>query len=157
MTAQIAEMDLEFQNFSKTTKELELSIADLKSKLKACGKEIVKERDQIKKGETVIKNFQFDLQELQDNFQNPKLLKSSLKKLYQRYCKDDKPSELLDRDVQEEYKRQREYLERSIDSLQKNAAKEKAGYQQEKIRFLQENVILISEMNEILALKSRSK
>ena len=149
MTAQIKDMNVELENYHKSTSELDLSISDLKLKLKAAEKEVTKERNQAIQGIALIRNFKIDLQNMIQHIQEPKLLKSSLKRLYHKYCKDMRYDDKSDQDPQQEFERQREYLERTIASLRKKAAKDQFIHRADNVRIMQENVVLISEINHL--------
>jgi hypothetical protein len=64
MTLQIQEMNVELENDHKNTSQLDLSIADLKLKLKASEKEVIKERQEVSKGVLLVKKFKIDLAEM---------------------------------------------------------------------------------------------
>lgn len=149
MTTQIKEMNVELENYHKNTSELDLSISDLKLKLKAAEKEVVKERTQVTQGSALIKRFKVDLQAMILHIQEPKLLKSSLKRLYHKYCKDMNYKEATEQDSQHEYERQREYLERTITALKKKTTKDQVIHRSDNVRIMQENVVLISEINHL--------
>jgi WD40 repeat protein/ElaB/YqjD/DUF883 family membrane-anchored ribosome-binding protein len=150
MTVQIKEMDVELENYHRSTSELELQIADLKLKLKAAEKEVEKERSQVNTGISFVRRFKVDLEDMIQHIQDPKKLKTSLKKLYHKYCKnvsireDDK-----DADPQGEYARQREYLERTVASLEKKQIKDQKNHRMDNIRIMEENVVLITEINHL--------
>merc|ERR1712187_805224 len=55
----------------------------------------------------------------------------------------------LDPDIQREYGRQREYLEKSVDSLKKKLLKDSDVHRSDNMRILQENVGLIREINDL--------
>lgn len=149
MTAQIKDMNVELENYHKSTSELDLSIADLKLKLKAAEKEVVKERNQALQGISLIRNFKIDLESMIQHIQEPKMLKSSFKRLFQKYCKDIHYDDQSEQDPQHEFERQREYLERTIASLRKKAAKDQFNHRADNVKIMQENVVLISEINHL--------
>ncbi|KAJ3302044.1 Cilia- and flagella-associated protein 57 [Kappamyces sp. JEL0829] len=149
MSSQIKDMNVELENYHKSTSELELSIGDLKLKLKAAEKEVVKERQQVTQGIALIKGFKIDLQHMVQHIQEPKLLKSGLKKIYHKYCKDMRYEDSTDSDPQAEYSRQREYLERTITSLRKKALKDQYLHRADNVKIIQENVLLINEINHL--------
>jgi cilia- and flagella-associated protein 57 len=150
MTLQIKEMDIELENYHRSTSELELQIADLKLKLKAAEKEVETERDHVTGGITIVRRFKVDLEDMIQHIQDPKKLKTSLKRLYHKYCKnvtvrhDEKET-----DPQGEYARQREYLERTVASLQRKQAKDQKLHRLDNVRVMQENVVLITEINHL--------
>lgn len=151
MTTQIQEMNIELENYHKSTSEIDLSIADLKLKLKAAEKEVIKERHAVSKGVRLVKKFKVDLQGIADHIQEPKHLKQTLRRLFQKYCSNYQPQEATDQDSQQEYQRQREYLERSILALAKDSKRAQENHRQDNIRVMQENALLIGEINHVRA------
>ncbi|KAJ3117421.1 Cilia- and flagella-associated protein 57 [Phlyctochytrium bullatum] len=150
MTQQIKEMDVELEHYNKANSNLELAIADLKLKLKAAEKEVSKERSKIKACAATVKRFKVDLNECVQYIQEPKQLKASVKKLYQKYCKEAiKDEETIEVDVQQEYARQREYLERTVASLRRKVLKDQGIHRTDNVRIMQENVALIKEINQL--------
>ncbi len=55
----------------------------------------------------------------------------------------------VDADIQKEYARQREHLERSVASLRKKLAKDTEIHRADNVRIMQENVSLIKEINDL--------
>ncbi|KAJ3000403.1 Cilia- and flagella-associated protein 57 [Globomyces sp. JEL0801] len=152
MTQQIKEMDIELENYHRVTSELDLSISDLKLKLKAAEKEVWKEKASVTNGVALIRRFKVDLEDTIKYIQEPKILKASLKKLYHKYCKDVTTQEeetTTEGDPQHEYARQREYLERTVNSLRKKQNKDQFMHRLDNIRIMQENVVLITEINHL--------
>jgi chromosome segregation ATPase len=75
MTTQIKEMDVELDNYNRVTSELELSIADLKLKLRAAEKEVAKEHSSVRSAELVVSRFKADMEDMIIHLPNPKKLK----------------------------------------------------------------------------------
>ena len=68
--------------------------------------------------------------------------------MYQKYCKDTfRAEESLDADIQQEFVRQREYLERTVASLQYKFHKDSGLHKSDNVRIMQENVGLIKDIN----------
>ncbi|KAI9346401.1 WD repeat domain 65-like protein [Zopfochytrium polystomum] len=150
MTHQIKEMDVELEHYHKTNSNLELTIADLKLKLRAAEKEVAKERSRVKACVAIIKRFKVDLNDCVQYIQEPKLLKASLKRLFQKYCNDSIQSEeTMEVDIQQEFSRQREHLERTVTSLRKKVTKDQGIHRADNVRIMQENVSLIREINQL--------
>lgn len=55
----------------------------------------------------------------------------------------------VDQDIQQEYSRQREHLERSVASLRKKLLKDTEIHRADNVRIMQENVTLIREINDL--------
>ena len=61
-----------------------------------------------------------DLSELANIIQDPKSLKESVKKLYQKHVKEKvRDTQEMEEDLQKEYNRQRDYLEKTVESLKR--------------------------------------
>ena len=52
-------------------------------------------------------------------------------------------------DIQQEYSRQREYLERTVASLRNKVNKDQQLHRSDNVRIMQENVALIKEINQL--------
>jgi chromosome segregation ATPase len=161
MTQQIKEMDDELEQYHKQTTNMDLNIQDLKLKLKAVEKEKSKEHEKVEEYMAYVKRFRRDLYNTIQLIQNPHELKDSLKKMYQFYCKEVNRKNDLDQDIQAEYNRQREHLERTVSTLKVKLSRDDRLHKTDNVRIMQENVALISEINqlrkEIKGIKQREK
>lgn len=150
MKEQIQEMESELERFHKQNTSLELNITELRLKLKATDKEMHMERQRVRDVEAVVKRFKTDLYNCVGFIQEPKKLKENVKSLYQKYVQDESlDSAGVDADIQREYARQREHLERSVASLRKKLAKDSEIHRADNVRIMQENVTLIKEINDL--------
>jgi hypothetical protein len=78
------------------------------------------------------------------------ILQASLKKLYQKFCRESvKDGDAVEVDVQLEYSRQREHLERTVTSLRNKVTKDQGMHRADNVRIMQENVSLIKEINNL--------
>merc|ERR1712182_176119 len=84
------------------------------------------------------KQLQLDIQQLQ-----------SKQKLYRKYVPNGVKRQELDQDIQKEYQRQKEYLEKSVESLKRKLQKDSEVHRQDNMRVMQENVSLIREINDL--------
>jgi chromosome segregation ATPase len=147
---QIQQMESELERISKTNQVLDLNIVQLKQKLKATEKEMQAERLAVREKEQHIRKFQTDLHNTVGLIQEPKQLKDSIKELYKKYTAGDtKEAASVDADIQKEYSRQREHLERSVASLRKKLSKDTEIHRADNVRIMQENVTLIKEINDL--------
>merc|ERR1711977_817027 len=96
-----------------------------------------------------IKRFKNNLHECAQFIQGPKLLKESVTGLYKKYVPNGIKKQELDSDIQREYNRQRDYLEKSVESLKRKLLKDSEVHRQDNMRILQENVALIREINDL--------
>lgn len=63
--------------------------------------------------------------------------------MYHKYCKDLVREAGLDADIQKEYTRQRDYLERSVNSLKQKMNKDQVRHRVDNSRIITENISLI--------------
>jgi len=82
-------------------------------------------------------------------FQDPKALKESVKRMYQRHVTESVASRAVEPDIAAEYTRQREYLEKSVESLKRKLAKNSELAKSDNMRMMQENVSLVKEINDL--------
>uniref|UniRef100_H2ZKC6 Cilia- and flagella-associated protein 57 n=1 Tax=Ciona savignyi TaxID=51511 RepID=H2ZKC6_CIOSA len=154
MKEQIQEMESELERFHKQNTQLELNIAELRQKLRATDKELHHERQRVRDSEAVSKRMKTDLHNCVGFLQDPKKLKECVKSVYETHVHDDVVSDIVDNapvksDIQKEYARQREHLERSVASLRKKL-KDTEIHRADNVRIMQgENVALIKEINDL--------
>merc|ERR1711869_21360 len=84
------------------------------------------------------KQLQLDIQQLQ-----------SKQELHRKYVPNGVKRQELDQDIQKEYQRQKEYLEKSVESLKRKLQKDSEVHRQDNMRVMQENVSLIREINDL--------
>merc|ERR1719183_2372047 len=142
-------MDSELEDYHRKNKQLHVSIDQLRSKQRSLQKEIVTQRKKMTDCQTIIKRFKNDLHECVQFIQDPKLLKDSIANLYKKYVPNGIKKQELDSDIQREYNRQRDYLEKSVESLKRKLLKDSDVHRQDNMRILQENVSLIREINDL--------
>ncbi|KAF1553582.1 Cilia- and flagella-associated protein 57, partial [Eudyptula albosignata] len=150
MKEQICEMEGELERFHKESTQLKLNITQLQQKLKATDREMHRERQKKQNMEALIKRFKTDLQNCVGFIQDSKKMKDRIRELYTKYVQqsDTVETEALDTDLQQEYMRQREYLERNLAALKKKV-KDQEVHQAAYMRIVQENVSLIKEINDL--------
>ncbi|KAK7099818.1 cilia- and flagella-associated protein 57-like [Littorina saxatilis] len=150
MKEQIQEMESELERFNKQNTQLELNITELRQKLKATDKEMHQERQRVRDVEAVVRRFKTDLHNCVGYIQDPKMLKESIKALYQKHVQEDiTETASVGADIQKEFSRQKEHLERSVASLRKKLEKDSEIHKADNVRIMQENVSLIKEINDL--------
>ncbi|XP_018422114.1 PREDICTED: cilia- and flagella-associated protein 57 isoform X1 [Nanorana parkeri] len=151
MKEQIQEMEAELERFHKQNTQLDLNITELKQKLKATEREMQRERQKVRDVEALVKRFKTDMHNCVGFIQEPKKLKDTIRELYSKYVQESDVAEIvgIDADIQREYARQREHLERSLSTLQKKLVKDTEIHRVDNVRIMQENVTLIKEINEL--------
>merc|ERR1719217_552019 len=143
MKKKIQEMDELLEDFHKKNKQLQLDITQLTSKQKLYQEEILKFRKKLTDGQTVIKRFKNDLHECVQYIQEPKLLHEKVTELHRKYVPNGVKRQELDQDIQ------KEYLEKSVESLKRKLQKDSEVHRQDNMRVMQENVSLIREINDL--------
>jgi chromosome segregation ATPase len=149
MKRQIQAMDADLEDYHRKNKQLQLSIEQLHVKQRSLQEEIVSQRKKMTDCQTIIKRFKNDLHECVQFIQEPKQLKESVMGLHKKYMPNGIKKQELDSDIQREYNRQRDYLEKSVESFKRKLIKDSDVHRQDNTRILQENVALIKEINEL--------
>ena len=84
-------------------------------------REILSQRSKLGDADSKARGIKTELHECIQHVQDPKALKDAVKKMYQRHAADDTiASKKLEEEIAAEYSRQREYLEKSVESLKRN-------------------------------------
>ncbi|XP_062921097.1 cilia- and flagella-associated protein 57 [Mobula hypostoma] len=151
MKEQIQQMENELELFHKHNAQLELNIGELKQKLKATEAEMHKEMEKVHRVESVVKRFKTDVYSCVGFIQDPKKLKESVRQLYEKYVPQTDVFDIaaIDLDIQQEFGRQRNHLEKSIATLQKKLLTDAEIHRIDNVRIMQENVALIKEINDL--------
>lgn len=149
MKQQIQKMDGELEDYHKQNKQLEVNIEGLGKKQQSLQEEIVTQRKRMLNCQTVIKRFKNDLHECVEFIQEPKKLRDSVNSLYKKYVPNGIKKQELDADIQREYSRQKDYLEKSVESLKRKLLKDSDVHRLDNNCILHENVGLIREINEL--------
>ena len=140
----------ELERYHKNNSALELTISDLKLKLEGMQREILSQRSKLGDADSKARGIKTELHECIQHVQDPKALKDAVKKMYQRHAADDTiASKKLEEEIAAEYSRQREYLEKSVESLKRKLNKNMELHRSDNMRMMSENVALIKEINEL--------
>merc|ERR1719253_310574 len=148
MKTQTQAMDDELTDYINKNKQLALDIGQLQMKQRALQEEIKSQKRRLRDDLSLIKRFKIDLSEVIENIGDQKALKDSITAVYRKYTGPLKKSD-LDTDMQKDYNRQRDYLEKSVDSLKKKLEKDSQAHRIDNMRIMQENVSLIREINDL--------
>ncbi|GMH45741.1 hypothetical protein BSKO_13704 [Bryopsis sp. KO-2023] len=149
MKEQVKEMDSELERYHKNNANLDLTISNLKLKETALLKEIQQQQNAKNDAILLVKRFKHDLHELVQFVQFPKQLREKVKDIYHRHVHQSVQLQHIEEDIQQEYQRQREYLEKTVDGLKRKLNKEIEVHKTNTARIMQENVALIKEINEL--------
>ena len=147
MREQIKEMELELLQYHKSNAALDLMIGELKLKKEGMQREIDELEGQISTGESIISRFCADLHDAVQHIGDYKTLKHRITSLYRQYVHEGVASAGSgEADMQREYSRQREYLEKSVESLKRKLAKDAEMHRNDKARLMRENTQLTKEV-----------
>jgi len=149
MKHQIKEMDQELERYHKTNSNLELTISDNKLKLEGQLQEILKQRGKCNDMGNKLKRYHNDLHAVIQYITEPKQLKEAVKALYQKHVQEPPQGAQVEQDIQKEYNRQRDYLEKTVESLKRKLSKDMDLHKTDSTRIMHENVALIKEINEL--------
>ncbi|CAH8541499.1 unnamed protein product [Heterobilharzia americana] len=153
---QIQEMEAELERFHKQNDQLEINITELKQKYKSVEHELKLERQATRDVESLVRRLKTDLFNCVGFIQEPKQLKAGILALYKKHIHEDMNLQLpmavdatTDADIQKEFARQREHLERSVIGLRQKLARDSEMHRADYVRIMQENVSLIQEINNL--------
>ena len=89
-------------------------IGEQRKKLDDMHRTLLQQRQQISDQQSRIRAFLSELSESVHNIQNPARLKEAIRSLYKKHCPNAIASEEIDNEIESEYNRQKEYLEKSV-------------------------------------------
>jgi hypothetical protein len=112
------------RRYHKQTSQLQLKISDQTLRVEGQQKEILSQRQQCGELEAQMKRFRVDLHECVQFIQDPKNLKDAVKKIHAKYVGEMSRKAEVDTDIQQEYNRQRDYLEKTVDGLKRKLSKD---------------------------------
>ena len=143
-------MDQELEQYHKSNAALDLMIGELRLKMEGMQKEMDEQQEQLGEGEGLMHRFRTDLHGCVQRMQDYKALKASITTLYKKYVTLEYHSAGSgEADVQREYNRQREYLEKSVESLKRKLAKDMEMHRNDNLRLMRESVVLTKEINQL--------
>ncbi|CAF0728049.1 unnamed protein product [Brachionus calyciflorus] len=143
-------MESELERFNKQNNQLDLINKEKDAKLEALQKELREERANKRKAELELKQIKTDIHNTVGFIQDPKVLKEKIKSMFTKHVHDDVTEAAnVDQDIQKEYARQRDHLEKTVNSLKHKLVKDSEIHKSDNIRIMQENVTLIKEVNDL--------
>lgn len=157
MRAQIGEMDLELDQYNKSNLALNLMIEELRLKLDGVKRELTNQEERCAVSTRMMDKFKRDLQELWALRADATAFKASMVKMYRVYVQEDvSPSMLAGgksggkmEDPQVAYNRDREQMERNLDSLRRSMKTESIAHKRDAGKMMRESVLLTKELNSL--------
>ncbi|KAK1931919.1 Cilia- and flagella-associated protein 57 [Phytophthora citrophthora] len=148
MKTQIEEMDAELEQYHKSNAALDLMIGELRLKMDGMQKELNLQAAQVALGKALVRQVQSDLLGCAQLLDNKKALKVAVMALNKKY-EDGVTPDAKEPNSQAEYNRQREYLEKEVESLKRKIMKGMAISESELHRLQRENAVLTTQVNEL--------
>uniref|UniRef100_A0A3Q1GAY0 Cilia and flagella associated protein 57 n=1 Tax=Acanthochromis polyacanthus TaxID=80966 RepID=A0A3Q1GAY0_9TELE len=108
----------------KSNAQLQLTVSDLRLKLRTRDKELHKEMQKVNDMETHLQRLKSDLHNCVSFIQDPRKLKDSVKTIHTKYLQqsDEVEKSRLDDDIQKAFRNQRDHLEKTVASLKRRLA-----------------------------------
>jgi hypothetical protein len=155
MRKQIEEMNLELEQYHKSNLSLNLVIEELKLKLEGVKHELASQTSRYELNIQLMERFKRDLQELWLQRHDQTLFKANVINMYQIYVQEDfsggggsaKSKDI--EDPQQVYNRDREQMERSLDSLRRALKTEAQAHKRDLGKMMRESVLLTKELNSL--------
>lgn len=145
----VMRMDANLELFHKENGSLKQEVLDLRDKLAVKMQAIRRQRQLYRQTQAELSALANDIHELVAFIQDPLTLKDAVKKCYQTHVTEKIQAAEVDPDVSKEYKRQKAYLDKSVDVLKKKLSRDLLSRRNDNMRLMQENVALIKEINKL--------
>lgn len=148
-TEQINAMVKELENLQRVILSLDLQLHELRGKLYASDNEVKKQISKNSAMNRALKKIKTDIYLASGQVQNVPLLIRTVKEMYHKFNIDEdfELSQAEDTEVKSEFLRQREFLERTVASLQMQVNKSTSTLSSDKVKLTEENAILLVETN----------
>jgi len=149
MKETVRRMDKSLESVHKENGELKNGVQEMKDKLAMKQQAIRRQRQLYRQTCAELSALSNDISELVEFIQEPQLLKDAVQRVYQCHVTEKIHAAEVDPDVAKEYRRQKAYLEKSVDVLKKKLSRDIAARKNDNMRLMQENVALIKEINKL--------
>ncbi|KAI3384052.1 hypothetical protein SNEBB_002485 [Seison nebaliae] len=162
-------MDEELVRMRKHHKDMTTNITDLKAKLDDYNQQIQKQRTFRQRCQTLLSRLYDAVHNVSSHIQDPNPLRLEVKAMMKRFLAgfqdyivtQQNNAKRVNQEVDYEYTRQRQYLEKQIATVRKHLDQEKSTQRVTSIRVMAENVSLIRETtdirNELRSIRGRLK
>lgn len=147
MREKIKDMDNELERFHKSNAALDTLIGDLRSKIDALQVEVRAKRMTAKTLENTIDTCRSDVQSAVTHIQTHPLLVQAVKVIVENYGSMENVRPRIDPEVEEEYARHKEYLQRTIQELKQALEEGSIHHMTTNNQIRQNNMSLINEIN----------
>ncbi|XP_032681142.1 cilia- and flagella-associated protein 57-like [Odontomachus brunneus] len=147
----IHDMERELESHHETNANLKLQLRETQEKLQTARQEVNSEIHRGRRCQKLVRRIRTDIFDTAGLVQEPSALKRAVTSLYHKYSAADEflRSRKADMDAQCEFIRQRELLERTIASFQRQVSKDTSTGSKDLKRMTEENSTLIVELNSL--------
>lgn len=142
-------MDVELEQYYKSNSALDLMISELRLKLDCALRESNSQQLEVSFAHSFLARVRQDLRGCGALAEDAKKLKKGVRHLFAKYCQEEAgfTGDSVDLDPQEEFNREREHLERNLDSLRQRISKDIEVLNGDHSRLTREGINLTEEMN----------
>jgi WD40 repeat protein len=148
MKDQIKEMDLELERYHNTNTALDGNIGEFRGTIDTMQNEVMAKRIRAKQLENVIARFKSELHGAVTLIQNPVELRFAIEQIYADYMAGTAEIKVASEpEVEKEYERHRQFLNRSVQQLKQQLLESAAGHGRSNRDIMQENMNLIAVIN----------
>ncbi|CAM9277511.1 unnamed protein product, partial [Ectocarpus fasciculatus] len=148
MKDQIKDMDLELEKYHKTNTALDENIGEYRKTIDTMQADVMARRIRAKQLEHVISRFKSELHSAVTLIQNPAELRMAVERIFSEYIVGMAEIKVaIEPEVEQEYERHRQYLNRSVLQLKKQLTESTAGHGRSNRDIMQENMNLIAVIN----------
>jgi hypothetical protein len=147
MREKIKEMDAELERYHKSNAALDTLIGDLRAKIDALQQDVKAKRMQAKTLENTIETCRSDVQSAIAHIQTHPTLVQHVKSIVATYGSMENVRPRIDPEVEAEYARHREYLQRTILELKQALEEGSVHHMTLNNQIRQNNMSLINEIN----------
>jgi WD40 repeat protein len=148
MREKIKSMDNELEKFHKSNSALDNLIGELRAKIDSLQQEVKEKRINAKQLENIITACRSEVQSAMNFIQSPQLLVNCVQKIVMTYGSTDSVKPRVDPEVEEEYNRHREFLQKSIAELKKALEQGSMSHMATNNEIREKNMLLIAEINQ---------
>eukprot|EP01041_Mallomonas_annulata_P003461 gene3461-6887_t len=147
MKDQIKAMDAELEKYHKTNAALDNMIGSLRQRIDTMQEQAVTRRMRAKQLEHTVAQTKSGMHQAVTLIQNPPKLRDAVEQLVKTHGALGVYKPQVDTEVENEYSRHREYLERSMHQLQVSLQVDLAKHQSSNRVLMEDNMALIAEIN----------
>eukprot|EP01138_Halocafeteria_seosinensis_P003456 gb/GECG01003532.1/.p1 GENE.gb/GECG01003532.1/~~gb/GECG01003532.1/.p1 ORF type:complete len:1206 (+),score=233.77 gb/GECG01003532.1/:1-3618(+) len=149
MKQQIKEVDAELESFHQSNAELDEAIGDIRKQIDQLHEDTSKKKIQLTKVNGIIKRFHTELYKVSHSILEPEDLRENFLKLYEEFVPKGKTLQGADQSIVEEYEKQKQYLESTVNEMQKRVNENSDAARKENFSLMQENMQLINELSSL--------